>query len=145
MGVALITVGNRDGFGASLLWAVLLQERLAGTTLFSTRNTHTACGFQPLSWAIRLWGCISKAALIGRGHAVAPEDVWGHDLSTLAEKLAANDSRVPPAIGGQLQVFTDYFNELRYPCELVNVSGLGKSEGQLLDELVRTLRPYAEP
>ena len=86
-----------------------------------------------------------KAALIRRGHAVAPEDIWGHDLSALAEKLAAKDSRVPPTIGGQLQVFTDYFNELRYPCELVNVSGLGESEGQLLDERAGTLRPYAEP
>jgi len=36
-----------------------------------------------------------------------------------------------------------YFNELRYPTELVKVEGLGQEEGSILDELASVVRSYA--
>lgn len=85
-----------------------------------------------------------KAALILQGHRVARGDVWGHDLSALAKKLSAKIPTLPSELKENLQVFTDYFNELRYPTKLMNVTGLGEEEGDLLDKLGRILRPYAE-
>jgi hypothetical protein len=42
-----------------------------------------------------------------------------------------------------LKVFTDYFNELRYPSGLQNVERLGQEEANLLDDLRSKLRRYA--
>ena len=85
-----------------------------------------------------------KAALIRRGHRIARQDIWGHDLVELAMKLQAKVNSFPTHLTPDLQVFTHYFNELRYPAELLNVAGLGQEEGALLDKLVKSLRPFAE-
>ena len=84
-----------------------------------------------------------KAALIVRGHAVSKNDVWGHDLVTLAEQLFAR-GQAPSNLMEDLSVFSNYFNELRYPQRLLKVEGLGEVEGNLLDNLVRNLRSLAE-
>lgn len=85
-----------------------------------------------------------KAALIRQGHRVGCEDVWGHDLVELARRLQAKVSSFPARLMPDLQVFTHYFNELRYPAELLNVAGLSQEEGAILENLVQSLRPFAE-
>lgn len=84
-----------------------------------------------------------KAALIVRGRSISPNDVWGHDLTLLAKQLFGNRV-MPQQLKKHLRIFTDYFNELRYPSNLVRVEGLGEDEGNLLDILVRNLRPLAQ-
>ena len=84
-----------------------------------------------------------KAALIVRGHAVSKSGVWGHDLGLLAEQLFAG-RKMPSPLRKDLQTFTDYFNELRYPSKLVKVEELSEGQGKLLDFLVAKLRPLAE-
>ncbi len=84
-----------------------------------------------------------KAALIVRGHSISQNAVWGHDLNQLAKLLFTKRS-LPRQLKKDLQIFTDFFNELRYPSKLVKVEGLGEDEGKLLDILVRNLRPLAE-
>jgi HEPN domain-containing protein len=85
-----------------------------------------------------------KASLIRQGHRITKEDVWGHDLVGLASQISTKVPNFPIEITRDLQTFTDYFNELRYPANLKNVEGLGEGEGYLLDRLVQVLRPYAE-
>jgi HEPN domain-containing protein len=85
-----------------------------------------------------------KAALILRGHRVVRTDILGHDLRQLASKLSAKGCALPLNLLEKLDVFTNYFNELRYPVELVKVKGLGEAERDLLDELVSVLRPMAQ-
>jgi HEPN domain-containing protein len=84
-----------------------------------------------------------KAALIKRGHSISRSDVWGHDLTQLV-KLLFTKRRLPRQLKKDLQIFTDYFNELRYPSRLVKVEELGEEQGKLLDGLVWNLRPLAE-
>jgi len=84
-----------------------------------------------------------KAALIRKGHRISKTDVWGHDLCVLARILINHGSAWTPEFMSELQKFTDYFNELRYPASLKNVEGLGQEHGVLLDALVNILRPYA--
>jgi len=48
-----------------------------------------------------------------------------------------------PEFFESLRVFDSYFNELRYPTELVKVEGLGQEEGSILDELASVVRSYA--
>jgi HEPN domain-containing protein len=84
-----------------------------------------------------------KAALIRKGHRVVQGDVWDHDLCALARKLINHDVVLAPEFMLELQKFTDYFNELRYPASLKNVMGLGQEEGVLLQQLVQAVRPYA--
>jgi HEPN domain-containing protein len=83
-----------------------------------------------------------KAALIRRGHRVAKSDVWGHDLCALARQLENHGVSFTPEFIENLQKFTDYFNELRYPASLRNVMGLGQEHGLLLQILVKVLRPH---
>ena len=80
-----------------------------------------------------------KAVLIKQGHAIVKEDVWGHDLCDLAAKIPT----FPHSLTNKLRTF-DYFNELRYPAELVNVMELSESECDLLDALVEMIRPYTK-
>lgn len=89
-----------------------------------------------------------KAALIRKGHRVEKGDVWGHDLIELSGKLSsevtaseADFDSVELCDG--LGLFTSYFNELRYPGEIIYVRRLGEEERKLLEELVETLRPLA--
>lgn len=84
-----------------------------------------------------------KAALILRGHSICRTDVWGHDLTQLAKQLFEKRP-MPPQLEKDLQILTNYFNELRYPSNLKSVQGLGEDEGRLLDILVRNLGPLAE-
>lgn len=81
-----------------------------------------------------------KALLITRGHAIAKQDIWGHDLCDLAARIP----EFPNRLAGMLRVFNDYFNELRYPQELVNVMELDESAGDLLDRLVELLMRCAD-
>jgi HEPN domain-containing protein len=86
-----------------------------------------------------------KAALIRAGHTIGPSaKAWGHDLVALANELADSAPAFPSAIQDDLQTFTDFFNELRYPMELNAVKGLGQEHGGLLVELVERIRPLAE-
>lgn len=85
-----------------------------------------------------------KAALIRNGHTVVREDVWGHDLPKLAKKLASEIQAFPPEIIANVRVFSNLFEELRYPSALKRVKGLGEYEGELLTETVKMLRPYAK-
>jgi len=85
-----------------------------------------------------------KAALILRGHRVVRTDIWGHDLRQLSSKLSAKGCALPLDLLEKLDVFTDYFDELRYPAELVKVKELGEAERDLLAELVSVLRPMAQ-
>jgi HEPN domain-containing protein len=84
-----------------------------------------------------------KAALIRKGHRVVREDIWGHDLCALARKLINHGLVFAPEFMLELQKFTDYFNEFRYPASLKNVMGLGQDEGVLLQHLVQVVRPPA--
>jgi HEPN domain-containing protein len=84
-----------------------------------------------------------KAALIRKGRRVTKTDVWGHDLCALARELVNQGVVLTPQFMLELQKFTDYFNELRYPAKLKNVSGLGQQEGFLPEALVQVLRPHA--
>jgi HEPN domain-containing protein len=89
-----------------------------------------------------------KAALIRQGFKITRVDggVWGHDLVELATKL---ESVVATAFSDELfeaaEIFTDYFNELRYPRELKNVEGLGGEEGLRLEYAIGYLLSYARP
>ena len=111
-------------------------------TLFHTENVglwfHAAIlGHQALEMYL-------KADLILRGHRVMRTDIWGHDLRELANKLCGDGCSFPSIVLKKLDVFTDYFNELRYPAELVKVNGLGEGERDLLDELVSILKPLVQ-
>jgi HEPN domain-containing protein len=85
-----------------------------------------------------------KGALIRQGYRIGGEDIWGHNLVELATKLQGKVNSLPTRLMEDLQVFTDYFNELRYPGELVHVEGLGQEEGAILENLVQSLRPFAK-
>jgi HEPN domain-containing protein len=84
-----------------------------------------------------------KAALIRKGRRIVKKEVWGHDLRGLAGELVDHGVSFTSQFMSELQKFTDYFNELRYPAKLQNVSGLGQEESLLLEALVGILRPYA--
>ncbi len=86
-----------------------------------------------------------KAALIRKGHRLAKADVWGHNLCVLAQKLIDHGALCTPEFMQELQKFTDFFNELRYPASLKNVEGLGQEHGIFLEALVQVLRPHAAP
>lgn len=85
-----------------------------------------------------------KAALIRKGHRVVRGDVWDHDLCALAMKLISHGVVLTPEFMSELQKFTDYFNELRYPASLQNVMGLGQEDGALLEHLAQVVRLYAK-
>lgn len=84
-----------------------------------------------------------KAALIRKSHRVVRGDVWDHDLCALARKLINHGAVLTPEFMAELQKFTDYFNELRYPSNLKNVMELSQHEGVRLEQLVEVIRPYA--
>lgn len=84
-----------------------------------------------------------KAALIRKGHIIDKSDVWGHDLKKLAEQLASHCG-LPPELIADLDIFTDFFNELRYPKTLEKVGGLGEEEAELLNLLFHMLLPYGK-
>lgn len=89
-----------------------------------------------------------KTILIRLGHPVVKGEAWGHDLVGLASKMSqSNRQKVfgddAEEFVDKLQVFTNYFNELRYPSKLECVMGLGEEERDLLDELVDLLHPWA--
>jgi HEPN domain-containing protein len=83
-----------------------------------------------------------KAALIREGHRIVKSDVWGHDLCGLARELQHHGVTQDSEFMQKLQIFTDFFNELRYPASLKKVEGLGQHHGLLLGVLVKILRPY---
>ena len=68
---------------------------------------------------------------------------WLTFLVDLARELGQRIPDFHSDIIEKLQIFTDSFNELRYPDNLKTVEGLGEDEGYLLDSLVKFLRPYA--
>jgi len=71
--------------------------------------------------------------------------VWGHDLLTLAKEVEKSGTQLPTDSAEHLRVFNGFFNELRYPTALHEVSGLGGFEhGSLLESIVAILRPHAE-
>lgn len=81
-----------------------------------------------------------KAALIKRGRRVAKDDVWGHDLVSLARELESSGIDFSLWLLNDLQKFNDFFEELRYPQPAANVLELGSEEGELLDALVGALK-----
>ena len=123
-------------------WLIWAEATYAGArTLFLSDNAMVwfpaaVLGHQALEMFL-------KAALIRKGHRVAKADVWGHDLCALAQKLINRNAVSTPEFMQELQRFTDYFNELRYPASLKNVEGLGQEHGVLLEALVEALRPHA--
>lgn len=125
-------------------WLMWAEATYAGAqTLFISSNAilwfpAAVLGHQALEMFL-------KAALIRKGHRVAKEDVWGHDLCALAQKLIKHGAVLVPEFMQELKKFTDFFNELRYPASLKNVEGLGQEHGILLEGLVRVLRAYAAP
>jgi HEPN domain-containing protein len=84
-----------------------------------------------------------KAILIGRGHRVMKGDVWGHDLLDLMKQVEQSGIRLPPEFEEDFRVFNSFFNELRYPSALREVSGLGEEEALRLEHIVQVLRPLA--
>lgn len=84
-----------------------------------------------------------KASLIRKGHRVEESDVWDHNLCALAEKLINHGVELTPEFMCELQGFTDYFNELRYPARLTRVTELGQVHGVILETLVESIRPLA--
>ncbi len=123
-------------------WLNWAEATYAGAqTLFLSENVITwfpaaVLGHQALEMFL-------KASLIRKGHRVAKADVWGHDLCALAQKLIDYGAIFTPEFIQELQRFTDFFNELRYPASLKNVEGLGQEHGILLEALVQVLRPHA--
>jgi hypothetical protein len=80
--------------------------------------------------------------------------VWGHNLSSLARKLAEKRSdfdlaemivvravilKMPMTLAEAFRLFDPFFFELRYPQELKQMEGLGDEERLVLDELVKRL------
>jgi len=87
-----------------------------------------------------------KAALIRNGSVIAREDVWGHKLVDLAEKLIASGQiSLPDLFFEVAKKFDDFFSELRYPQEIKKVEGLGTDDGWHLDWAVGVILPYARP
>ena len=82
-----------------------------------------SCGLVRLCWAIRRLRCALKAILIGQGHRVTKGDVWGHDLIGLMKQVQDSGVRLPPELEEDFRVFNSFFNELRYPTALKEVSG----------------------
>ena len=85
-----------------------------------------------------------KAILIGKGRRVIKGDVWGHDLLDLMAQVEQSGIRLPPEFKEDFRVFNSFFNELRYPSALKEVSGLGEEEAWRLERIVLVLRPLAE-
>ena len=89
-----------------------------------------------------------KAALIRQGSKIGRPpvgDTWGHQLMCLGKQLTANGkNRLPDEFFEVLQIFDDYFTELRYPRQLRNVAGLGEEEGERLEGAIKYLLPYAQ-
>jgi HEPN domain-containing protein len=117
-------------------WLIWAETTYAGAaTLFRSDNIllwfpAAILGHQALEKYL-------KAALIVRGHRVTP-------LRELANELTAKGPSFPSNFLEKLDIFTNYFNELCYPAELVKVKGLGEAESDLLDELVSILKPLAQ-
>lgn len=126
----------------AITWLQWAEATYAGAqTLFSSNNVlvwfaAAILGHQALEMLL-------KASPIRKGHRIHPSDVWGHDLRALARELIAEGVVLTPEFMVELQKFTDYFNELRYPAKLKNVMGLGQEESILLEALVQVLRPHA--
>ena len=85
-----------------------------------------------------------KAILIGKGRRVIKGDVWGHDLLDLMKQVKQSGISLPPEFEEDFRVFNSFFNELRYPSALKEVSGLGEEEAWRLERIVLVLRPLAE-
>lgn len=86
-----------------------------------------------------------KAILIGSGRRIARNDVWGHDLLMLAHEASKSGTKLPIEVTEYLRIFNGFFNELRYPTALKEVSGLGGfKDGLRLTTIVLILRPFAE-
>ncbi len=82
---------------------------------------------------------------------------WGHNLVTLARRLAARrpdfdlkaqmDTLVPwhksarVTVDQGFELFNPFFSELRYPQQLT-MGGVGEDDKLLLDELVQRLQPF---
>ena len=85
-----------------------------------------------------------KAILIGKGRRVMKGDVWGHDLLDLMKQVEQSGISLPPEIEEDFRVFNSFFNELRYPSVLKEVSGLGEEEAWRLERIVLVLRPLVD-
>jgi HEPN domain-containing protein len=85
-----------------------------------------------------------KAILIGQGHRVTKGDVWGHDLIGLMKQVQDSGVRLPPELEDDFRVFNSFFNELRYPTALKEVSGFGQEEGERLRRILLVLGPFAD-
>ncbi len=85
-----------------------------------------------------------KAILIGKGRRVIKGDVWGHDLLDLMKQVQDAGISLPPEFEEDFRMFNSFFNELRYPSALKEVSGLGEEEAWRLERIVLVLRPLAE-
>jgi HEPN domain-containing protein len=144
--------GNKDAAGQQSMeapyatdadtWLNWAEATYAGSqTLFLSDNAlvwfpAAVLGHQALEMFL-------KAALIRHGHRISQSDVWGHDLGALAQRLIAHGVELKAELMRELQEFTDYFNELRYPARLNRVTELGREHGLILGALVESIRPYA--
>ncbi|HJX85766.1 MAG TPA: HEPN domain-containing protein [Candidatus Angelobacter sp.] len=124
-------------------WLIWAENAYAGACeLFHPQKPHlwfsaAILGHQALELSL-------KAALTRKGHTVVKGDVWGHDLTELAELLASKTIGFPPEVVANVGIFSDLFDELRYPQKLEKVGGLGEEEGEVLTALIEMLRPYAK-
>jgi HEPN domain-containing protein len=84
-----------------------------------------------------------KAALIRLGAKVEPNGAWGHDLVKLATSLDTGATPASPRFWETLKIFSNYFEELRYPQQPKEVRRLGEEEFDRLAEAVKFLRPFA--
>jgi hypothetical protein len=84
---------------------------------------------------------------------------WGHDLITLAEKLAAKRTdfnlaaqiccflvceKTPISLRRGFEIFDPFFTELRYPHQAEEVGDLGECHGELLGHLFGHLEPFLD-
>jgi HEPN domain-containing protein len=121
-------------------WAKRIYS--AAQTLFANENPSLWFGAAVLGHqAIEM--CL-KAILIGQGHRVVKGDVWGHDLLALMKQVQDSGIKLPPEFEEDFRVFNSFFNELRYPTALNEVSGFGQEEGERLRRILWVLGPFAD-
>jgi hypothetical protein len=119
---------------------------LGAMTLFRSKNFlvwfpaavlgHLALE-QLLKSALTQAGCPLRKGQTQAGYA------WGHKLVELAQLLASKQRELPTDVLKDLAVFDAFFGELRYPQTVELVEELGPDEGDLLSDLMESIRPFA--
>jgi HEPN domain-containing protein len=85
-----------------------------------------------------------KAILVAKGRRVVKDDVWGHDLVQLLKQVQLCGINLPPEFEDDFRVFNGFFNELRYPSALRQVSEFGKEDSWRLSRIIKVLAPLAD-